>query len=180
MERRRWLASLAGMAAVLILVAVALAAATRALGAPAASDATLSPLIADLVPRAPLGRLADDLRLSAEQRQSIRGLIDAARPTFAQLERELRAAAELLAKTPPDDPAYPSVVATVRQATAELAAEAVLEASALRSRIHGVLSAEQRSRLIVLEADLDARDELRRDHAVRAFPVSETAAGGAQ
>ena len=180
MERRRWLASLAGIAAVLILVAVALAAATRALGAPATTDEALSPLIADLVPRAPLGRLADELHLSAAQRQSIRALVDEARPAFLQLDRELRAAAELLAKTAPDDPAYPSVVAAVRQATADLAAEAVLEASALRARIHGALSAEQRSRLIVLEADLDARDEQRREHAVRALPVSETAAGGAQ
>jgi Spy/CpxP family protein refolding chaperone len=114
------------------------------------------------MPPALLGHVADELGLSPEQRQTIRGLFDQARPGFAQLRREMQAGAELLARTAPDDPAYQSVVANVSQSAADLAARFVLQASQLRSQVHGVLTGEQRTRLAALEPELYARWQERR------------------
>jgi Spy/CpxP family protein refolding chaperone len=158
MERKQLFASIAGIGAVLILGGVALAAASQSLGdaaaprgpLPVAPPGLIMPLV---MPQALLGRLADELGLTAEQRQAIRELLDQARPGLTQLHRQMQAGAELLARTAPDDPAYQSVVANVSQSTADLAAQYVLQSSQLRSQVHGVLTPAQRTRLAALEAD---------------------------
>jgi Spy/CpxP family protein refolding chaperone len=171
MQRSHVLGSLAGVGAVLILGGVALAAATLSADGSTSSpgpspDAPVGMLVPGAMPPALLGRLADELGLTPEQRQTIRGLFDQARPGFGQLRRQMQAGAELLVRTAPDDPAYQSVVANVSQSAADLAAQFVLQAGQLRSQVHGVLTAEQRAQLAALEPGLYARWQERRhaDH----------------
>ena len=183
MERRRWLTSLVGIGAVLILIVVALAVSSPSRGTPPPlppeQDAPAL-LVPGPLPRAPLGRMAVQLGLSAGQSESIRVLVEQARPGFAQLRRQMSAGAELLSRTPPDDPAFESVVANVRQATADLASQFVLQASQLRSRIHAVLTPEQRDRLAVLEAALDARAEQSRERGSPGVAADGGELGAAQ
>ncbi len=156
MELRRTLAILAGIAAALILAGVALAAATAggasppppaqrpAAGGELAMPGVLSPPAFD--------RIAAALGLSAEQRQAIAAFYDQALPALVPLHARMRTGAARLARTPPDDPTYQSVVANESEAAGDDAAKLVLQASQLRSPIHGVLTAEQRARLAALEA----------------------------
>jgi len=162
MQRRDVLGSLAGIGAAAILAGVALAAASRAgdAGAPPAADAADGPPdigLSGALPPALLGRLPAELGLSSQQRHSVRALLDQARPGFAQLRGQMQAGAELLARTAPDDPAYPSVVASVSQSAGNLAAQFVRQASALRAQLHAVLTPEQRARLAALEPGRYAR-----------------------
>jgi Spy/CpxP family protein refolding chaperone len=159
MERGHVLGSLAGVGAVLILGGVALAAATLSADGGSSSPgpgAGIPPglMLPGAMPPALLGHLADELGLTPQQRQTIRGLFDQARPGFGQLRRQMQAGAELLVRTAPDDPAFQSVLANVSQAAADLAAQFVLQAGQLRSQVHGVLTPDQRARLAVLEPGL--------------------------
>jgi len=182
MERRQVLGSLAGIGAVLILAGVAFAAATQSAGSAATARAPVPVVPPGLVmplvmPQALLGRLADRLGLTPEQRQAIRELLDQARPGLTQLHRQMQAGAELLARTAPDDAAYQSVVANVSQSTADLAAQYVLQASQLRSQVHGVLTPVQRTQLAALEADLQAGLIERAEAAPPGGPPPDGASG---
>ncbi len=162
MDRRHVLGALAGVGAALILGGVALAAATQSGGEPAAlhgvgHGAGAALLLPGAVPHALLGRMAGELGLSPEQRQTIHGMFDQARPGFQQLRLQVLAGSELLARTAPDDAAYQTVVANVSQQAADAAAQFVLQASQLRSQVNGVLTPAQRTKLTTLEADLRAR-----------------------
>lgn len=169
MDRRHVLGTLAGVGAAVILGSVALAAASQPGGdAPPApvADAGGGPGwgMPGLMPHGLLGRAADELKLSPEQRQTIHGLYDQARPGFEQLRKQMRTGVELLARTAPDDPAYQGVVANVSQSAADAAAQFVLQASQLRAQVHGVLTPEQRTRLVALEAELPAKMQAHHHH----------------
>ncbi len=169
---RRVLASLAGIGAAIILGGVAFAAASGSTAepppgpppgpGPGGPPGLMLPGL--LPPHALLGRLADQLGLSPEQRQTVKGFFDQARPGLEQLHKQMRANTELLMKTAPDDPAYQTVVATVSQSAADLAAQFVLQASQLRSQVHGALTQEQRNKLVLLESDLQAHLGEHRPH----------------
>jgi Spy/CpxP family protein refolding chaperone len=185
MNRRRVCGVLAGVGAAVILGGVALAAATQAGGELAAMHGAghgESPglMVPGLVPHALLGRMAGELGLTPEQRQTIQGMFDQARPGFEQLHRQVLAGSELLARTAPDDGAYQTVVASVSQQAADAAAEFVLQASQLRSQVNGVLTPAQRTRLGALEADLGARMLERHHHDHRVPPAAATAPQGLQ
>jgi len=157
MDRRRRLALLAGVGAAMILAGVALATATAG-GArppprpsPAAAGDGPALAVPGVLSRTAFDRAAGALGLSAEQRQAVAACYDQSLPALERLHARMRAGAARLARTPPDDPAYQRVVAGVSEAAADAAAEFVLQASQLRSQIHGVLSAEQRGWLMALE-----------------------------
>ena len=142
-----------GIGAAVILGSVALAAASQSGGASPpphgpGMDGGPGMMMPGLMPHALLGRMADQLGLSPEQRQTIKGLFDQARPGFEQLHKQMRTNAELLAKTQPDDPAYQTVVANISQSAAELASQFVLQTSQLRSQVHGALTPAQRTKLV--------------------------------
>ena len=159
MQRRRMLGSLTGIGAAVVLGGVAFAASQSGGANPPEPGPEGGPgmMMAGLMPHAVLGRMGEELGLAPEQRQAIKGFFEQAKPGFEQLHRQMRANAELLLKTQPDAPAYQSVVANVSQSAAELASQFVLQASQLRSQIHGVLTPEQRTKLVTLEADMHAR-----------------------
>ena len=58
--------------------------------------------------------------------------------------------------TRPDDANYTSVVANVSQASSGLAGQFVLQASQLRSQVFGVLTADQKTKLVQLQAKMKA------------------------
>jgi Spy/CpxP family protein refolding chaperone len=101
-----------------------------------------------------LGRMADELGLSAEQRQTIKGLFEAARPQLQAMRESVRSNTDKLRGTMPDDPNYATVVAQVSQAAGELASRMVTEGSQLRSQVYAVLTKDQKAKLPQIEAQM--------------------------
>jgi Spy/CpxP family protein refolding chaperone len=185
MERRRLLGTLAGIGAAAILGGMAFAAASQSGGtnpAPQAPGPELGPamMVPGLVPHALLGRVGNQLGLSSEQRQAIKGFFEQARPGLEQLHTQLRVNAELLAKTRPDDPAYQSVVANISQSAAELATQFVLQTSQLRSQVHGVLTPDQKDRLVALESERHTRLQQQRARGPHGEPAADGGPSGPQ
>ena len=106
-----------------------------------------------------IARMGDQLGLSAEQRQSIKGVFDAARPQMQAMRDSMRTSAEKLRGTQPDDPNYATVVAQVSQSAAELASKMVTESSQVRSQVYGLLTKEQKAKLPQIQAQM--RDQAR-------------------
>ena len=164
MQRRKTLTGLAGIAAAALLAAAAWAAAQQA------GDSTPAELPAQgghgghgfglMMPGLMSPRMFDhvavQLGLSTEQQQTIKGFLEQTRPGFQQLHKQLYANAELLMNTRPDDANYTSIVANVSQASSELTAQFVLQASQLHSQVFGVLTADQRTKLVQLQAKMKA------------------------
>jgi Spy/CpxP family protein refolding chaperone len=109
-----------------------------------------------------LMRMADELALSPEQRQTIRGFFASAQPGFQKLHEQMRANTKLMLDTQPDDPKYQTVVQQVSQSSAELAQQMVLQSSQLRTQVYGVLTQEQKTKLKAKQSEMQARWEERR------------------
>lgn len=107
-----------------------------------------------------LHRLADKLDLTQEQRDTIKGYFEAARPGMKSLREEARANAELLHNTKPDDPNYSNVVAQASQKAGALASRMVTDGSQLRAQIWQVLTPQQRTKMdeLVTEFKTHARE----------------------
>lgn len=120
-----------------------------------------------------LHRLGDELELTDEQRQTIKGLLESARPNMQAMREQARESAELLRKTQPDDPNYTNVVAQASQQAAELAGRLVTDGSQLRSQIWTVLTPEQRTELQTLQDKFPKRV---REHRLHHRPSAPPAA----
>ena len=101
--------------------------------------------------------MADKLGLSPEQREAVHKALEDARPGFESLHEQMRQDVEKLARTRPDDPGYQALVASASQSASQTAGQIVLQASQLRSRVFGTLTAPQRDQLAKLEAEHLAR-----------------------
>lgn len=158
MDTKRIVATVAGFAGATLLAGLALAAANQGPppGPPPPPDAEHHHgppgfmLPGMLLPER-LEHLGKELGLTAEQHDTIKGFFEQARPGFEQLHRSLRESADLLARTAPDDPNYTAVVAQASQSAGDVATQVVLKGSQLRSQIFGVLSSEQKAKLVELE-----------------------------
>jgi len=104
-----------------------------------------------------MAQLAEELGISDEQRQTIRGLMDSARPNLEATAKQMYENLEMLRVTNPDHPQYAVIVARVSQSTGELAARSVTDLSQLRAQIWAVLTDAQRIRLAELEAEFRER-----------------------
>jgi Spy/CpxP family protein refolding chaperone len=111
-----------------------------------------------------LGRMGDQLGLSAEQRQSIKAVFDAARPQMQSMHESMHSNIEKLRGTSPDDPNYANVVAQVSQSAAELASRMVTEGSQIRSQVYGLLTKEQKAKLPQIEAQMKDEAHQRFQH----------------
>lgn len=109
-----------------------------------------------------LMRMADELELTTEQRQTIRGFFETAQPGFRKLHEQMRANTNLMLGTQPDDPSYQTVVQQVSQSSAELAQQMVLQSSQLRTQVYAVLTPGQKTKLKAKQAEMQARWEGRR------------------
>ena len=108
-----------------------------------------------------LQRMADELGLTTEQRQTIRGLFEGARPEMEQLREQMHAAGRPLADTAPTDPNYATVVQRASQQLGELTSRMVTQGSQLRAQVHGVLTKEQQAKLGQLQAEHRAKRQER-------------------
>lgn len=162
MDRKLFLTLLAGIGAVAVLAGAAIATQTEAPPPESGHEHRGPPpgpgfMMAGMIPPGALPHIAKQLGLTADQQQRIQEFLDQAKPSFRQLREQLRASAELLAKTRPDDPSYTTVVTNVSQAMSGVTAQMVLQGSQLRSQIFGVLNADQKTKF----ADLQGRTEAR-------------------
>jgi Spy/CpxP family protein refolding chaperone len=88
--------------------------------------------------------LWQDLNLTPEQRETVRGVIRAHQPRWHALREQASVIRETLTETSPDDPGYAAVTQEASQSAATLAAEMVTLANQMRAEIHAVLTPEQR------------------------------------
>jgi Spy/CpxP family protein refolding chaperone len=109
-----------------------------------------------------LERMAGELGLTDAQRQSIRGLFDAARPAMEKRREQMRADAELMRRTQPGDRDYQAVVERVSRSAGEMASRAVSDAAQLRTQVWAVLTPEQRTKMQQLQEQRRAMREERR------------------
>jgi Spy/CpxP family protein refolding chaperone len=111
-----------------------------------------------------MGRAGDQLGLSAEQRQSIKAVFDAARPQMQTMRDTMHSNLEKLRSTQPDDPNYATVVAQVSQSASELASKMVTEGSQVRSQVYALLTKEQKAKLPQIQAQMQdqARERFQR------------------
>jgi Spy/CpxP family protein refolding chaperone len=107
-------------------------------------------------------RMADELGLTTEQRQKIRGYFDAARPGMQELAAKQRANAQQLMDAKPDDPKYASIVQKASQEAGALTTQMVQQASQVRAQVYGVLTPEQRTKLAAQQAEMHERMQARR------------------
>lgn len=109
-----------------------------------------------------LERMADELALTTEQRQTIRGFFDAAKPGMQDLTDQLRANAKQLMDVTPDDPRYSTVVQQASQDTGALTAQLIQQAAQVRTQVYGVLTPDQKQKLAAKQAEMRKRMEERR------------------
>lgn len=110
-----------------------------------------------------LERMADELALSPEQRQTIRGFFDAAKPGMRELTDKLRANAKRLMDVTPDDPKYSTVVQQASQEAGALTSQLIQQSSQVRAQVYGVLTAEQKKKLAAKQAEMQKRRDERRE-----------------
>lgn len=107
-----------------------------------------------------LGRMADRLGLDDTQRETLRNIMDAARPEFDALHEKAKANRDALASLD----AGSAEVQNIAISNGELATEATLLFARVRGEINAVLTEEQRAELAELRA---LRDERRGDRLQR-------------
>ncbi len=94
----------------------------------------------------PLQRMVRALELSPEQEQTIRGVMNEAKPRFKALRESVRENRKTLMASQPDDPNYAADVATASQAAAANAAELVTLASEVQVQVYSLLTDEQKAK----------------------------------
>jgi Spy/CpxP family protein refolding chaperone len=88
-----------------------------------------------------------DLKLTPEQKQSLRGIAESYRPRLWDLRQRGEAIRDQLLQTSPQDPGYAGVTLEASQAAGALATDAVTLLSQMRVEMDGVLTADQRRAL---------------------------------
>jgi protein CpxP len=99
------------------------------------------------------------LNLTAAQQQSIRSLLETAKPQIQSLHKQLRTNGETLRSTPPDDGGYAALVATEKQ----LAAQSIQQRADLHTQIYALLTPQQKAQLPEVLAAIKAKHEQRRE-----------------
>ena len=124
---------------------------------------------------ADIARMGDQLGLSAEQRESIKAILDAARPQMQAMRESLHSNMDKLRGAQPDDPSYATVVAQVSQSAADLASKMVTESSQIRSQVYALLTKEQKAKLPQIEAQM--KDHMREHFQRHRSPASPPTSG---
>lgn len=91
--------------------------------------------------------MADHLDLDDVQRDQVQNIVDAARPEIEALREQLRANREALSALETEDPAYSTQLNDIAVSNGQLATEATLLFTRVRSEINAVLTEEQRAKL---------------------------------
>jgi Spy/CpxP family protein refolding chaperone len=103
-------------------------------------------------------RMIERLGLDDVQAQSVRNVMEAARPEFDALRERGRSLRASLRDLDPEEPSYGARLQDLSTDSAQVAADLVLLTGRVRAGIHAILTPEQRQSL----ADMAARFEGRR------------------
>jgi len=103
------------------------------------------------------GHLLAQLNLTAEQKASIKTIMEAAKPNMKSLHEQMHANHLKEMQTKPDDPNYASIVAEVAQSNAALASQRTSQAADIRGKIYTLLTPAQKTQLATLEAQWAAK-----------------------
>jgi Spy/CpxP family protein refolding chaperone len=143
-------------AAGLLAGAALLAAAAGFTVARAADDAAATSAVPDATPQGHHGwgpgRIYSRLNLTAEQKESIKAIMTAAKPQMQSMHAQMKANHLKMTQTTPDDPNYASVVAEVAQTNATLASQRTTQMSEIKAQIYALLTPAQKTQLATLEA----------------------------
>jgi Spy/CpxP family protein refolding chaperone len=99
------------------------------------------------------GRIYAKLGLSAEQKESIKAIMTAAKPQMQSMHERMKANHLKMMQTTPDDPNYATVVADVAQTNATLASQRTTQMSEIKAKIYALLTPTQKTQLASLEAE---------------------------
>ncbi len=106
-------------------------------------------------------RMADELNLSAEQRDSLQAVIGEFQPSWDGLRERASAGRMKMMGLTPNDPEYASVTEEVSREAAALAGEMVALASDFQARTYDLLNEEQRQRMEELKSERSKRHRFR-------------------
>jgi Spy/CpxP family protein refolding chaperone len=106
--------------------------------------------------------LLSKLNLSAQQQASVKTIMANAGPQMKSIHQEMRANSVKLHQTQPNDPNYASVVAQVTQANGSLHSQMLTQKESVRAQIFKVLTPEQQTQLVALQAQMSAQMQARR------------------
>ena len=101
--------------------------------------------------------LLSKLNLSAEQQASVKAIRANAGPQMQSIHQEIHANSLKLQQTQPNDANYANVVAQVTQANGALHTQMSTQQESVRAQVFKVLTAEQQTQLVALQAQMQAR-----------------------
>ena len=137
----------------LLLASAALAAGAFAQTPTAQDSATTSAAGSTQAPHGRgRGRLYAELGLTAEQQDSVKAIMTAARPQMKTLHEQMKSNRTKLRQTTPDDPNYANVVAEVAQSNATLASQRTTQGAQVQAQIYALLTPTQKTQLASLQA----------------------------
>jgi protein CpxP len=124
------------------------------------------------------GMMLSKLNLTPEQKASVKTIMANAGPQMKSIGQEMRANSQKLHATQPTDANYPSVVSQVTQANGSLHSQMITQRESVRAQIYKILTPEQRTQLVTLQAQMKAKMEAR--HAAWAAQHGAAASATAQ
>jgi Spy/CpxP family protein refolding chaperone len=154
-----------------LLAGSLLAAGTLMAAAAGISIATAADTVAPAAPAAPgphawhhhhgAGRLLAKLNLTPQQQAAVKTIMANAGPQMKSIHQEMRANSMKLHQTQPTDASYASVVAQVTQANGSLHSQMITQRESVRAQIFKVLTPEQQTQLVALQAQMRAQMQAR-------------------
>ena len=102
-------------------------------------------------------RMAERLELDEVQTQSVRNVMEAARPEFEALRERGKNLRVSIRDLDPEDPAYGALLQDLSADSGQVAADLVLLTGRVRADIHGILTPEQRDSLAEMIERFDGR-----------------------
>jgi Spy/CpxP family protein refolding chaperone len=151
-----------------LLAAGTLMAAAAGISIATAADTTTAPATAPAAPgphawhhHHGAWRLLAKLNLTPEQQAAVKTIMANAGPQMKSIHQEMRANSLKLHQTQPTDANYAGVVAQVTQANGSLHSQMITQSEAVRAQIFKVLTPEQQTQLVALQAQMRAQMQAR-------------------
>jgi Spy/CpxP family protein refolding chaperone len=151
-----------------LLAAGTLMAAAAGISIATAADTTAAPATAPAAPgphawhhHHGAGRLLAKLNLTPEQQAAVKTIMANAGPQMKSIHQEMRANSLKLHQTQPTDANYAGVVAQVTQANGSLHSQMITQTESVRAQIFKVLTPEQQTQLVALQAQMRAQMQAR-------------------
>jgi Spy/CpxP family protein refolding chaperone len=108
------------------------------------------------------GMMLSKLNLTPEQQASVKTIMANAGPQMKSIFQEMHANSQKLHATQPTDANYAAVVSQVTQANGSLHSQMITQREAVRAQIYKILTPEQRTQLVALQAQMKANMQARR------------------